>query len=123
MDERVVSAGTHGKAWYFIDTLHGDRVKHVALNENMYASPVSFNVEGCSGQGFLGVTIDGTFWIRWHETGEVYSCKPLAEEPNGIYPVFSSPVLSNNGKVVVGCRNDYVYILSLKVLLKDMARP
>lgn len=98
--------GSHD-GFVYCCSLSGSLKWRFHTSAKVYATPFSFCAHDGANESFLAVaSTDGTLWILEAECGLLRSTYKLPGE------VFSSPVICGT-KLIVGCRNDYVYCLDL----------
>lgn len=100
--EQVVF-GCHDFNVYCIDS-NGILLWRVCCDSAVYATPHSFNWNGCD--YVCVISTKGTLYILQQSDGKVVYSWTFPSE------VFSSPVVINN-MLVVGCRDNNVYIFKL----------
>lgn len=89
--------------------MEGQLLWKFKATSSVYGAPFVFQRDGCKDRILLAaVSTDGRVWILNAKTGTAEGAEKLPGE------VFSSPVVWGT-KLVVGCRNDYVYCLDLCV--------
>ncbi|XP_015281810.1 PREDICTED: acyl-CoA synthetase family member 4 isoform X2 [Gekko japonicus] len=103
---REVFFGSHDHFTYCCNR-EGDLMWKFETTSTVYATPFVFHSRDLEDKTLLAViSTDGRIWILNAKTGVVEGSGKLPGE------VFSSPVVWGT-KLVVGCRNNYVYCLDL----------
>ncbi|NXR10332.1 ACSF4 enzyme, partial [Semnornis frantzii] len=108
LSKQEVFVGSHDHFIYCCST-EGQLLWKFQATSSVYGAPFVFQSGGCKDRILLAaVSTDGRVWILNAKTGTAEGAHKLPGE------VFSSPVVWGT-KLVVGCRNDYVYCLDLCV--------
>ncbi|XP_060102373.1 beta-alanine-activating enzyme [Heteronotia binoei] len=106
---REVFFGSHDHFTYCCN-MEGNLMWKFETTSTVYATPFVFHSHDLEDKTLLAViSTDGRIWILNAKTGAVEGSGELPGE------VFSSPVIWGT-KLVVGCRNNYVYCLDLCIL-------
>lgn len=88
----------------------GDLVWKFETSKQVYAVPFLYPNSDFNGKTLVAVmSTDGSLWILVAATGELITSYSIPGE------VFSSPVIWEN-KLIVGCRNNYVYCVEMSTL-------
>ncbi|XP_055491682.1 beta-alanine-activating enzyme isoform X2 [Leucoraja erinacea] len=88
----------------------GDLVWKFETSKQVYAVPFLYPNSDFNGRTLVAVmSTDGSLWILVAATGELITSYSIPGE------VFSSPVIWEN-KLIVGCRNNYVYCVEMSTL-------
>ncbi|XP_032885002.1 beta-alanine-activating enzyme isoform X2 [Amblyraja radiata] len=94
----------------------GDLVWKFETSKQVYAVPFLYPNSDFNGRTLVAVmSTDGSLWILVAATGELITSYSLPGE------VFSSPVIWEN-KLIVGCRNNYVYCVEMSTLEEKSPR-
>ncbi|XP_064005393.1 beta-alanine-activating enzyme isoform X4 [Pogoniulus pusillus] len=108
LTEQEVFVGSHD-CFVYCCSMEGQLLWKFKATSSVYGAPFVFQSDGCKDRILLAaVSTDGRVWILNAKTGTAEGAEKLPGE------VFSSPVVWGT-KLVVGCRNDYVYCLDLCV--------
>lgn len=109
-DGQKVLCGSHDGHLYCLNYSDGSLVWTFQTSGKVYSSPCVFDGSTVGRRGTLVAvaSTDGTVWILDGQDGQTVASFTLPGE------LFSSPVVLGHS-LVVGCRNDYVYCLKLKV--------
>ncbi|XP_043369708.1 beta-alanine-activating enzyme isoform X6 [Dermochelys coriacea] len=103
--------GSHD-CFIYCCNMEGNLLWKFETSSSVYATPFVFHSHDLESETLLAATsTDGTVWVLNAKTGLVAGVEKLPGE------VFSSPVVCGS-KLVVGCRNDYVYCLDLCIAEK-----
>ncbi|RXN24286.1 acyl- synthetase family member 4 isoform X1 [Labeo rohita] len=103
----TVTCGSHDGHVYCINTDNGSLLWQFQTTGKVFSTPFVFDGNPWSLRTLVAVcSTDGKVWILDGETGTLKATLSLPGE------LFSSPVVWGR-KLVVGCRNDYVYCLEL----------
>lgn len=87
--------------------MEGNLLWKFETTSSVYATPFVFHSHDLESETLLAaISTDGTVWVLNAKNGLVAGVEKLPGE------VFSSPVVCGS-RLVVGCRNDYVYCLDL----------
>ncbi|NXX42877.1 ACSF4 enzyme, partial [Tricholaema leucomelas] len=106
LTEQEVFVGSHD-CFIYCCSMEGQLLWKFEATSSVYGAPFVFQSDGCKDRILLAaVSTDGRVWILNAKTGTTEGTDKLPGE------VFSSPVVWGT-KLVVGCRNDYVYCLDL----------
>ncbi|XP_043918422.1 beta-alanine-activating enzyme [Protopterus annectens] len=102
----MLYCGSHDNFVYCLN-IDGKLVWKFKTSSKVYATPFVFTIPNLYYGPLVTVaSTDGNVWVLDAETGELKASHLLPGE------VFSSPVLWER-RLIVGCRNDYVYCLEL----------
>lgn len=108
LTKQEVFFGSHDHFIYCCNT-EGDLLWKFKATSSVYGTPFVFQRNDSKNKVLLAaVSTDGKVWILNARSGTAEGTDTLPGE------VFSSPVVWGT-KLVVGCRNDYVYCLDLYV--------
>ncbi|XP_074922542.1 beta-alanine-activating enzyme isoform X5 [Chelonoidis abingdonii] len=103
--------GSHD-CFIYCCNIEGNLLWKFETTSSVYATPFVFHSHDLESETLLAATsTDGTVWILNAKNGLVVGVDKLPGE------VFSSPVVCGS-RLVVGCRNDYVYCLDLCIAEK-----
>ncbi|XP_030047272.1 beta-alanine-activating enzyme isoform X2 [Microcaecilia unicolor] len=106
LTEQAVLFGSHDTIIYCCG-MDGNLMWKFETNAKVYATPCVFCFHGIRNSSYVAAaSTDGKLWILDAQNGLLRSVYELPGE------VFSSPVVWGT-KLVVGCRNDYIYCLDL----------
>ncbi|XP_036437396.1 beta-alanine-activating enzyme [Colossoma macropomum] len=104
---QAVVCGSHDCFVYGLNTFDGSLLWRFQTTGKVYSSPFVFDGTAWGIRTLVVVaSTDGTVWVLDGEQGTLKASLSLPGE------LFSSPVVWGH-KIVVGCRNDYVYCLEL----------
>uniref|UniRef100_A0A668A8X1 Aminoadipate-semialdehyde dehydrogenase n=1 Tax=Myripristis murdjan TaxID=586833 RepID=A0A668A8X1_9TELE len=109
-DQQRVLCGSHDGCLYCLNCADGSLVWTFQTSGKVYSSPCVFDGSAIGRQGLLVglASTEGTVWILDVQDGQLLASLSLPGE------LFSSPVVWEQ-VLVVGCRNDYVYCVTLTV--------
>lgn len=108
LTKQEVFFGSHDHFIYCCNT-EGDLLWKFKTTSSVYGTPFLFQSNDSKNKVLLAaVSTDGKVWILNARSGTAEGTDTLSGE------VFSSPVVWGT-KLVVGCRNDYVYCLDLYI--------
>ncbi|XP_069056937.1 beta-alanine-activating enzyme isoform X2 [Pleurodeles waltl] len=106
LSAQAVFFGSHD-GFLYCCSLSGGLKWKFPTSAKVYATPFYFCARDGANESFVAAaSTDGTMWILEAESGILRATYKLPGE------VFSSPVICGT-KLIVGCRNDYVYCLDL----------
>lgn len=104
--------GSHD-CFIYCCNMEGNLLWKFEATSSVYGTPFIFQSEDLNNKILLAaVSTDGKVWILNAKSGTAEGVDKLPGE------VFSSPVVWGT-KLVVGCRNDYVYCLDLRIAAKN----
>uniref|UniRef100_I3J472 Aminoadipate-semialdehyde dehydrogenase n=1 Tax=Oreochromis niloticus TaxID=8128 RepID=I3J472_ORENI len=109
-DQKRLLCGSHDGCLYCLNCADGSLVWTFQTTGKVYSTPFVFDGSAVGRRGSLVglASTDGTVWILDGKDGRMLASHTLPGE------LFSSPVVWERS-LLVGCRNDYVYCLSLSV--------
>ncbi|KAM3875855.1 beta-alanine-activating enzyme [Diretmus argenteus] len=109
-DQQRVLCGSHDGRLYCLNCVDGSLVWTFQTSGKVYSSPCVFDSATLGRRGVLVglASTDGTVWILDGQDGALVASLTLPGE------LFSSPVVWERS-LVVGCRNDFVYCIELRV--------
>ncbi|XP_006113560.2 beta-alanine-activating enzyme [Pelodiscus sinensis] len=108
LTKQEIFFGSHD-CFVYCCNMGGNLLWKFETTSSVYATPFVFHGHDLESETLLAVTsTDGKVWILNAKNGLVAGFDKLPGE------VFSSPVVCGT-KLVVGCRNDYVYCLDLSI--------
>uniref|UniRef100_A0A673NI29 Beta-alanine-activating enzyme n=1 Tax=Sinocyclocheilus rhinocerous TaxID=307959 RepID=A0A673NI29_9TELE len=107
LSNHTVTCGSHDGHLYCVNGDNGSLLWQFQTTGKVFSSPFVFDGDPWGLRTLVAVcSTDGKVWILDGETGTLKATSSLPGE------LFSSPVVWGH-KIVVGCRNDYVYCLEL----------
>ncbi|XP_042602054.1 beta-alanine-activating enzyme isoform X1 [Cyprinus carpio] len=107
LSNHTVTCGSHDGHVYCINGDNGSLLWQFQTTGKVFSTPFVFDGDPWGLRTLVAVcSTDGKVWILDAETGTLKATLSLPGE------LFSSPVVWGH-KIVVGCRNDYVYCLEL----------
>ncbi|XP_043076339.1 beta-alanine-activating enzyme isoform X2 [Puntigrus tetrazona] len=107
LSNHTVTCGSHDGYVYCINGDNGSLLWQFQTTGKVFSTPFVFDGDPWGLRTLVAVcSTDGKVWILDGETGTLKATLSLSGE------LFSSPVIWGQ-KLVVGCRNDYVYCLEL----------
>ncbi|XP_074760958.1 beta-alanine-activating enzyme isoform X2 [Athene noctua] len=108
LTKQEIFFGSHDRFIYCCN-MEGNLLWKFEVTSSVYGTPFVFQSDNLKNKIFLAaVSTDGKVWILNAKSGTAEGVDKLPGE------VFSSPVVWGT-KLVVGCRNDYVYCLDLYI--------
>lgn len=109
-DQQRLLCGSHDGCLYCLNCADGSLVWTFQTTGKVYSTPFVFDGSAVGKRGSLVglASTDGTVWILDGKDGRMLASHTFPGE------LFSSPVVWERS-LLVGCRNDYVYCLSLSV--------
>ncbi|NWT00809.1 ACSF4 enzyme, partial [Mionectes macconnelli] len=108
LTKQEIFFGSHD-CFIYCCNMEGNLLWKFEATSSVYGTPFIFQSDDLSNKILLAaVSTDGKVWILNAKTGTAEGVEKLPGE------VFSSPVVWGT-KLVVGCRNDYVYCLDLYI--------
>uniref|UniRef100_A0A8C3IMG4 Beta-alanine-activating enzyme n=1 Tax=Chrysemys picta bellii TaxID=8478 RepID=A0A8C3IMG4_CHRPI len=115
LTKQEIYFGSHDRFIYCCN-MEGNLLWKFKTTSSVYATPFIFHSHDLESETLLAATsTDGTVWVLNAKTGLVTGVNKLPGE------VFSSPVVCGS-RLVVGCRNDYVYCLDLCIAEETATR-
>ncbi|KAM7168240.1 beta-alanine-activating enzyme isoform 2-T3 [Macrochelys suwanniensis] len=111
LTKQEIYFGSHD-CFIYCCNMEGNLLWKFETTSSVYATPFVFHSHDLESETLLAATsTDGTVWVLNAKNGLVAGVDTLPGE------VFSSPVVCGS-RLVVGCRNDYVYCLDLCIAEK-----
>ncbi|XP_053885566.1 beta-alanine-activating enzyme isoform X2 [Malaclemys terrapin pileata] len=115
LTKQEIYFGSHDRFIYCCN-MEGNLLWKFKTTSSVYATSFIFHSHDLESETLLAATsTDGTVWVLNAKTGLVTGVNKLPGE------VFSSPVVCGS-RLVVGCRNDYVYCLDLCIAEETATR-
>ncbi|XP_019381580.1 PREDICTED: acyl-CoA synthetase family member 4 isoform X2 [Gavialis gangeticus] len=111
LTKQEIFFGSHD-CFIYSCNMEGNLLWKFKTTSSVYATPFVFHSHDLEREAFLAaVSTDGNVWLLNAKSGMVEGIHKLPGE------VFSSPVVCGE-RLIVGCRNDYVYCLDLFIAEK-----